>query len=604
MPVLNPLLELRRRFTVPRWEFGSVVAIAGSGVSIQASTLPPEPGDRKPKLQKAASWPGLLELGIEHCERLPKKPPGWSATALRQDLAKTQLKELLAVAQQVESALRRAGALREFLEESVGRLEPTEPRILQALARLGVPMATTNYDGLIEWVQGLQPLTWRHAAAVDEWFTGLQPGVLHLHGHFRETESVVLGRTSYEEVLADGHAQNVLRMLWQQRTLLFVGVGDGLEDPNFGALLDWALESKLSTDCFHVLLVRNDVHGRISARLPVTTGIRVIPYGADYADLAPFLQSLADSQSGPERHSAVVSAEIVAGGGPVERRSLRRQLGDVLPAAAAFEAFCLDFFPQVFHQFTRGMERTQQETLLLALPDDDLAQLPGLLEQVRADRRGPSPRGRLGLLGVLGPLPFLLKLLVPVLLVAWVWGTGMSSWQDRLALEQSVSNRQSPAPAPQAVPPTVTSVPRPAPPTVLGQPPTPKSAPEDLNASDSAGVSEKSQPSRTHPGGPIRDGPSTSARSNPRVRTGFVLVKSRIAQEIVLEGRSNQISKKGRSGYPEGQDKSSGQDPQIVFEVPEGEYQIRCGTNGNHSPTIVRVNHDKKNTHHCRDYLP
>lgn len=592
MPVLNAHPELRRRFKTPRWEFGSVVAIAGSGVSIQASTLPPGPGDEKPKLQKAASWPGLLELGIEHCERLPKKPPGWNATALRHNLVKPQLKELLAVAQTVETALRRAGALREFLEESVGRLEPTDPRVLQALARLGVPMATTNYDGLIEWVHGLQPLTWRHAAAVDEWFTGRQPGVLHLHGHFRETESVVLGRASYEEVLADGHAQNVLRMLWQQRTLLFVGVGDGLEDPNFGALLDWALASKLSTDCFHVLLVRDDVHGRISARVPVTTGIRVVSYGADYADLAPFLRSLADNPPGPERLTAVGSADLVAGGAPVDRPALRRQLGDVLPAAAVFEAFCLDYFPHVFHQFTRGMDRTQQETLLLALPEADLMRLPGLLEQIRASRRDPSPPAALGLLGVLGPLSWLLKLLVPVLVIA-----GLLSAIRGSSLREPFSRAISRSP-------TVAGVLPPAPPTVAGQPPAPTPAPGVPTGGDSAELSEKSPQPAIHPGGPIRDGPPARSHPKPATRTGFVRVTTRTAQEIVLEGRSNQVSKKGRSEYPDGQGKSSGQDPQILFEVPEGDYQIRCGVNRNHPPITVRVNHDQTNTHHCRDYLP
>lgn len=192
MPVQNPLGELRQRLhTLPRWSPGSVVAVAGTGVSIQATKGLPEEGGR------AASWRGLLDLAIAYTDGLKKKPRGWNAIPLRQALANRPLvADLLTVASAVESALRKAGALQAFLSETIGTLRPTDTEVLRALGLLGVPMATTNYDGLIEWAhEPLQAVTWRHAAAVDEWMTGKQPGVLHLHGHFRVLDSVVLGRT-------------------------------------------------------------------------------------------------------------------------------------------------------------------------------------------------------------------------------------------------------------------------------------------------------------------------------------------------------------------------------------------------------------------------
>ena len=66
-----------------------------------------------------------------------------------------------------------------------------------------------------------------------------EKGVAHLHGYFRQPESVVLGSRSYDDVLRDEHAQAILRTLVLRDRLLFVGFGAGLSDPNFGNLLSW-----------------------------------------------------------------------------------------------------------------------------------------------------------------------------------------------------------------------------------------------------------------------------------------------------------------------------------------------------------------------------
>lgn len=57
---------------------------------------------------------------------------------------------------------------------------------------------------------------------------------------------------------------------------------------------------------------------------------------------------------------------------PNGRDTLRRRLTVEL-TASAFDAFCLDKFEQVFHQFTAGMDRTARVTLLFAHVRDDAA---------------------------------------------------------------------------------------------------------------------------------------------------------------------------------------------------------------------------------------
>lgn len=374
MSIIDPLAELQRRLhEVPRWSPGSVVVVTGSGVSVQASSGMPNGRGA------AASWKGLLRLAVECVDRQRKRPLRWNAAPLLAKLASdvVSTSDLLSVASTVEAALRKADAFRTFLDETIGQLEPAAPQVLHAVGQLGVPIATTNYDGLIEQTHEIQPLTWQHPAYVDEWLKGAQPGVLHLHGHFRAVDSVVLGRDSYKKTISDGHAQNVLRSLFQQRTLLFVGMGGGLDDPNFGALLDWAIDARLPTDCFHVLLLREKDAAKARARYPIDSGIRVLSYGSEYSDLVPYLRGLPRTSAEPVTVSAASSAHALP-----DRSALRRQIGVQLITDSDLDAFCLDYFPHVFQQFTRGMNRTEKESQLL-LREQDLRGIDARLAALR-----------------------------------------------------------------------------------------------------------------------------------------------------------------------------------------------------------------------------
>ena len=86
------------------------------------------------------------------------------------------------------------------MEQSVGQLTATRPEVLEALAGLGIPLATTNYDGLLEEATTLAAVTWRDGAKVERVLRGERKAILHLHGHWEDPASVVLGVRSYEAV--------------------------------------------------------------------------------------------------------------------------------------------------------------------------------------------------------------------------------------------------------------------------------------------------------------------------------------------------------------------------------------------------------------------
>ncbi|MEY4178706.1 MAG: hypothetical protein RLY70_2280, partial [Planctomycetota bacterium] len=113
--------------------------------------------------------------------------------------------------------------------------------------------------------------------------------VLHLHGHWDEPDSVVLGIRSYEDVKNNEHTQAVMRALAMRHSLMLVGCGDeGTNDPNFGPFLTWlkAIETSAGVEHRHYRLVRaRDRFEPLGRLFPLV-------YGDEYADLPGFLARL------------------------------------------------------------------------------------------------------------------------------------------------------------------------------------------------------------------------------------------------------------------------------------------------------------------------
>ena len=213
---------------------------------------------------------------------------------MRKEIESGDLDDLLSAAEKVSAKLGApaGGEYRRWLRETVGGLRVKERSVIEALRDLGVPLATTNYDGLLEEVTGRPPVSWREGAKVERVFREDGPGILHLHGFWDEPESVVLGIRSYEQVLGDAQAQNLQRVLRTARTLLFVGCGAGLRDPNFGAFLRWTRAVFPGSEYRHFRLCRESEIASVQQEHPPAERIFALGYGAGHGDLAPFLRSL------------------------------------------------------------------------------------------------------------------------------------------------------------------------------------------------------------------------------------------------------------------------------------------------------------------------
>jgi tetratricopeptide (TPR) repeat protein len=279
-----------------------VVVVAGSGVTAAATNG-----------NGLSSWSGLIASGIDRASQFPDIQTG-VLDAMRSLSAVGDSNALIMAAELVTEALggRGGGEYERWLRETVGSLELENSSVPAALVALGVPVATTNYDGLIERASGWERVTWLEGGAAQRALQGDDQAVMHLHGHWRAPESVVLGVRSYANIGNSGVAQALQRAMATMNSLLFVGVGDGASDPNFGALRDWLARTFADAEYRHYRLCLSDEIEELSAAHAAGERIFPIAYGECHEDLATFLGDLTVPRSPPRLPGADGAANMRA----------------------------------------------------------------------------------------------------------------------------------------------------------------------------------------------------------------------------------------------------------------------------------------------------
>jgi SIR2-like domain len=313
------LSDLRERIAT-----GRAVAIVGAGVALASTEGNP-----------LADWKGLLQDGIKRCEQVvPGLPSGWG-DLVRRELDSGDTDDLLSAAQKVEAKLKRTGQLAGWLVDTVGQLQVRDGSVIDAIRELRIPILTTNYDGLIEKRVGVSPVTWREPTKYERVIQGDREGVLHLHGFYEEPDSVVLGVSSYEAALRGDYAQAMQRAVRSLHTLISIGYGKGIEDPNFSALLEWSRKLFSDSTYRHYRLeLAKDVE-EIQSEHDSKDRVFVLPYGEKHEDLPLFLRSLSREQGtrGVTPKGADPPANAAAGRGtPNAIQPLAEVRGDVGPS--------------------------------------------------------------------------------------------------------------------------------------------------------------------------------------------------------------------------------------------------------------------------------
>ena len=265
-----------------------VVVVVGTGVSIGATGAP------------EASWLGLLQHGVDCLVSTGVLTPTAADDVKREvrdafdpfDLDRAlKLAELIENNFRVPYPRRYADWLREAFADLTGKPERRATLdALRELADAGVLLATTNYDNLLVQTTGLPAVPWTDYDRLYRVMRRDEPGILHLHGHWSNPDSVILGRSSYNRILADARFQETMKGLWLERTWIYVGMGGGLTDPNLGHLLNWGDDWDKRPRPDYVLGRAEDADEHAAVVGPSANLVR-IAYD-NYADLPRVLRSL------------------------------------------------------------------------------------------------------------------------------------------------------------------------------------------------------------------------------------------------------------------------------------------------------------------------
>jgi len=178
-------------------------------------------------------------------------------------------------------------------------LTVTNDAVLNALAALhekGAKLLTTNYDHLLEQsCNNLRTISRSATLEIARFARGrrFMDGVFHIHGSYQYPDDVVFDSIDYYDVRMSSEVQDLLRNCLEDKVVLFVGCGSGLEDPNFNVLLKWVSEKYRKVAQTHCLLIKDDAPEDF-------TPLRRVKYGSQYSDLAPWLRRLLSGLHQPD----------------------------------------------------------------------------------------------------------------------------------------------------------------------------------------------------------------------------------------------------------------------------------------------------------------
>ncbi|MFN7677614.1 MAG: SIR2 family protein, partial [Cyanobacteriota bacterium] len=416
---------------------GQVVMVVGSGVSVAAC------GQQVVEGHQVATWTGLLEHGVDRL--IAHGAADGDADLLRALIRSGKVDLMIGAAETITARLkaRSEGTFRGWLAESIGQLRLEDATLLRELAVFPGLLVTLNYDHLLEEATGRPAITWQEAHAVQEALRGEREAILHLHGEYQQPDSVVLGLASYHKVKDDPHAKAVLQTFTLANTLLFIGCGDTLLDPNFRQLIAWGREALQAVEPRHWLLCRASELAAVQDKLADAPWLRPMAYGNDYADLGPFLRELVSAGTGapaasvpPGRPAPIPSLDLAGYRQAMAKHYGRLKLEDLDATSSDMprgirvtEVFipptvreCAEFLPRAMELPKELQQRLREQGALDGTEWDGealdrlrrayLDQSPRPMLEVLAD---PSPRK----LVVLGDPGSGKSLLLQYLVLAW-----------------------------------------------------------------------------------------------------------------------------------------------------------------------------------------
>ena len=262
---------------------GKLLVITGAGTSMGLAS----------KSTPAVSWKALIQSALSFCSLKGLIDPVQLAR-YEAILISTDIDEMIGVA---TFATKKLGGPKGILFadwlNSVFSMQRCSNGAMKnaviALSKSNVPIATLNYDVLLEKASRLSTISMDEPRKVMGWARREAAGILHLHGVWDKPHSVVFASEDYVTAVKDEFRQNLQRGLTSYKHVLFIGCGTTFEDPNLAGLITW-MRSVVGTGALkhHALVLNSEVAERHKDKL-WHGFVDPIGYGNDHLDLPQFI---------------------------------------------------------------------------------------------------------------------------------------------------------------------------------------------------------------------------------------------------------------------------------------------------------------------------
>lgn len=259
-----------------------------------------------------ATWGGLVRSGADRAQKLDNSLGEQWRALVNGLLDYPETHTVIQAAGMVAAALRRGGdhTFSQWLSDDIGDLVVKDSAAAEALLAYPFPILTTNYDTLLETVGGRQPIDWTDVRKFHEVVTRATDAVGHLHGLWNNPQSIVLTEADYAQFRTHESIQALERAVSALKSIVYVGFGAGLADPNFSALLRWQRAAFPESSVTHFRLCRTSEQESLE-RLHADEHVVPVPYGNRYEDLAGFLQSHVPNRAELVLNEAGLARDVV-----------------------------------------------------------------------------------------------------------------------------------------------------------------------------------------------------------------------------------------------------------------------------------------------------
>ena len=326
---------------------GTAVLVIGSGFSAATS-----------RGKGTATWLGLIKAGADRAQKVdPKRDEQWRDlvdATLNYGIDNGDPDSLIRAASMVSGALKATSpqTFADWLREDVGNLPVEDSSLADAIQAMHLAILTTNYDELLESSLRRPSAVWTEPAQMQQLLLGHSNAIGHLHGVWNSPASVVFSEADYSNLLHSPAAQAIQQAVSAIKSLVYIGFGGGLDDPNFSRLLLWHREVFPVSGVEHFRLCReselfelNQVHAGDS--------VTPVAYGAEHSDLPAFLTKIA-----PAKDALQLSASGIA-----------RDTASEAQSAMAESLVADSVIAETMHEMVIEVERALLLPVLLPVPN-------------------------------------------------------------------------------------------------------------------------------------------------------------------------------------------------------------------------------------------